>query len=196
MECQYALQSFGLPAQEIPVNTNSGKLKVKNHQKWIDLRLMKEHAVNCGTTFPGIECPELKDVLFGRGRPIMRHPGNVLFRHILEARYHEYDEASTRKEKTDIAWSVVVQLQQSSCRFLKEDPNGYWVEVTSDVARQKISVGFRDLRKNVDEADVQQTNTSSVLGVKRDIDSSTSVFLGMNGQVKRPKCSFSFITRT
>jgi hypothetical protein len=187
IECQHALQSFGLPADQVPINTNSGKLKVKCHQKWIVLRCSKEEARRSGTEFHGIECPEHKDLLFGRGRPIMRHPGNALLRNLLQARYQEYDEAPTRTEKTKIAWSIVCQLQQSSCRFLKEDPIGYWVEVSSEIARQKVSVAFRDLRKNLEDNMVQQAKTSSLLGVKRNLNCSTSLFLGIDGHVKRQR---------
>jgi hypothetical protein len=190
------LQSFGLPAQQVPVNANSGKLKIKAHQKWIETRIKREKATKSGTEFHGIECPELKDLLFGRGRPIMRHPGNVLLRNLIEARYQEYDEATTRTEKTEVARSIVRELRQSSCRFLKEDPNGYWVEVSSEVARQKISAGFRDLRKNLEENIDQQTNISSLVGMKRNLNSGTSLFLGMDGHVKRQRCGFVFATNT
>ncbi|KAG7345161.1 hypothetical protein IV203_032692 [Nitzschia inconspicua] len=193
-ECQYSLQSFGIPAHQIPVNLNLGQLKIKAHQRWIDLRRMKETSVRRGTTFNGIECPELNDLLFGRGRPIMRHPGNVLFRNILNSRYQEYNAAPTRKEKTEIAWSIVRQLQQSKCRFLKE-ADGYWVEVTSDVARQKVSVGFRDIRKTVIcEFGLHRPNPSGPVGIKRDLNSSTSAFLGMDDAVKRQRCNFGFAT--
>lgn len=122
----------------------------------------------------------------------MRHPGNVLFRNLLEAKYEEYDEAPSRKEKTEIAWSIVQQLEQSKCRFLKEDSTGYWVEVTSDIARQKVSVGFRDLRKTVEEEARRHTSNSVPVGAKRDLNSSTSVFLCMDGHFKRQKCAFGF----
>jgi hypothetical protein len=191
-ECQYALQSFGLPAQDLPVNTNSGKLKIKAHQKWIELRLRREEAAKSETEFHGIECPDLKDLLLGRGRPIMRHPGNVLLRNLIEARYQEYDDAQTRTEKTEVARSIVRQLRQSSCRFLKEGPNGSWVEVSSEVARQKVSVGFRDLRKNREESMDHQKNISSPVGTKRNLNSGTSVFLGLDGNVKRQKCNGVF----
>lgn len=109
---------------------------------------------------------------------------------MLEAKYQEYDEAPSRKKKREIAWSIVQQLEQSQCRFLKEDANGYWSEVTSDIARQKVSVGFRDLRKTVEEEAGRQSSNLVPVGMKRDLNSSTSVFLGMDGHFKRQKCAF------
>ncbi|KAL3916776.1 MAG: hypothetical protein SGILL_005027 [Bacillariaceae sp.] len=174
-----------------PEGRTRTKIKNKTHLKWIELRQVKERAVASGQQFQGIECPSLNDLLFGKGRPIMRHPGNVLLRSMLESKYNEYNNTKGKKEKTEIAWSIVRQLQESSCRFLKEDGSGYWVEVTPDIARQKISVGFRDLRKTIAPENVRPSNTTSCsAGVKRkeDVDSSTSVFLAMDGQMKRQRC--------
>ena len=187
----YGLRSFGIPTDQIPLNSNTGQIKNKVHLKWIELRQVKERAVASGQQFQGIECPSMNDLLFGKGRPIMRHPGNVLLRNMLESNYDKYNSTKGKKQKTEIAWSIVRQLQDSSCRFLKEDGSGYWVEVTADVARQKISVGFRDLRKTITPENMRPVNTTSCCaGVKRkeDVDSSTSVFLGMDGQMKRQRC--------
>ncbi|KAL3904878.1 MAG: hypothetical protein SGARI_004717 [Bacillariaceae sp.] len=190
-ECMYGLRCFGIPTEQIPINTNSGHLKNKAHLKWIELRRLRERAAGAGQVFQGIECPSLNDVLFGKGRPIMRHPGNVLLRTLLESKYLEYNNTKSKKEKTEIAWSIVRHLQDSSCRFLKEDGSGYWVEVSPDMARQKISVGFRDLRKTMDHSSVgSNTSSTPVVGAKRkeDVDSSTSVFLGLDGGFKRQRC--------
>ncbi len=216
-ECHYSLQSFGINAQQIPINTNSGTRKTKQHLKWLELRQMKDDAIRSGKKFDGIDCPELKDVLFGRGRPIMRHPGNVVFRSILESRLKEYNEAPTKKEKTEIAWAVVRQIKSWSWRFLREDTRGWWVEVSDDVARQKVSIGFRDVRKTKDDDhDLAPSTDLTAAGVKsydapnvttatnllvaderlkkrttgggQIEDSSTSVFLGLDGRKKRRSC--------
>jgi hypothetical protein len=77
----------------------------------------------------------------------------------------EYNNAGSKKEKTSISLEVVRQIKGYSCRFLQEDDNGGWVEVSDDVARQKVSIGFRDLRKtklgNIDAGKSTKTCTSS-----------------------------------
>jgi hypothetical protein len=78
-ECQYSLQSFGIPAERIPMKTDSVMPKTEQHLKWLDFRQRKEDAIRFGTQFNEIEFPELKDVLLGRGQPLMRHPGYVCF---------------------------------------------------------------------------------------------------------------------
>ena len=98
-------------------------------------------------TFKGIECPEQWDILFGRGWPKMNHPGNAIFRSTIESRLDEYNMAESKGDKTMIAWSIVCELRDSGARFLREDTSGCWMEVSNEVARQKVSIGFRDIRK-------------------------------------------------
>jgi hypothetical protein len=189
-ECQYSLQSFGIDARSIPINTNSGKRKTKQHLKWIELRQMKEAAIRCGNVFDGIDCPHLKDILFGRGRPIMRHPGNVVFRNILESRLTDYNTATTKKEKSEIVLAVVRQIRSWSWRFLREDSRGWWVEVTDDVARQKVSIGFRDVRKTRDDVYVERNEAGNTI-VRTNLimndDGSTGIDVGPGGQREHRK---------
>lgn len=148
VECMYALQSFGILAEQIPVNTTTGKVKTKQHHKWLDLKLQKEKALKENKIFNKIECPMIRDVLFGRGWPIMKHPGNVMLRNIIDSKLEEYQNEKTKRGKTLIAYSVVCMVKQKGRggRFLKED-SGWWVEVSNDMARQKVSIAFRDARK-------------------------------------------------
>ena len=148
VECMYAIQSFGILTEQMPVNTTTGKIKIKHHLKWLDLRLQKENALKENKPFNKIECPMIKDVLFGRGWPIMKHPGNVTLRSIIDSKLEEYENEKTKRGKTLIAYSVVCVVKQKGGggRFLKED-SGWWVEVSNDMARQKVSIAFRDARK-------------------------------------------------
>jgi len=146
-ECLYKLQTFGIQVINIPINTNSGKIKTANHHKWLRMQKIQEDAILEKKPFLGIECPEQADVLFGRGWPKMNHPGNAHFRDAIESRLNEYNAANSKKEKTIISWTVVSELRDSGARFLREDESGFWMEVSDEVARQKVSIGFRDIRK-------------------------------------------------
>jgi hypothetical protein len=77
-ECLYSLQSFGILSERIPMKNDSVTPRTEQHLKWLDFRQRKEDAIRTGTQFNEIEFPELKDVLLGRGQPLMRHPGQVL----------------------------------------------------------------------------------------------------------------------
>jgi len=131
----------------MPINLNTGQIKNQNHQKWIHMMRIRQDAMNENQSFHGVECPEQRDVLFGRGWPKMYHPGNAIFRDMIEARIEAYNTVESKREKTMIAWSIVFELLDSGARFLREDTAGWWMEVTNDEARQKVSIAFRDFRK-------------------------------------------------
>mmetsp|Transcript_20101 Transcript_20101/g.37574 ORF Transcript_20101/g.37574 Transcript_20101/m.37574 type:complete len:222 (-) Transcript_20101:34-699(-) len=93
-----------------------------------------------------VECPHHEDLLFGKGQAIMKHPGNVAMRRLLETRLDRW-EVAPFKDKSGITWEVVNVIVQGGGRFLKEDGNGWFVQVEDEVARQKVSIAFRDLVK-------------------------------------------------
>jgi len=238
VECIYALQSFGIHSDQIPVNSSSGKLKTKQHLKWLELRRLKEESLkHHGHEFDRIiECPKQTDVLFGRGRPIMRHPGNAILRSVVQLKLEEYSGAKSKKQTTDVTWEVVRILKnQFGARFLKEENienNGLgWIEVSNEIARQKVRIAFRDLRTKIlktNAAEEKSTDghaktdgaSNSIVNAKRkgesvspittplttfetplieqdsskrveEIDSSTSLFLGMDGaEMKRQRRCF------
>ena len=43
VECMYALQSFGILTEQIPVNATTGETKTKQHLKWLDLKLQNRY---------------------------------------------------------------------------------------------------------------------------------------------------------
>ncbi|KAG7340786.1 hypothetical protein IV203_024329 [Nitzschia inconspicua] len=162
------LETFGIPAELIPINSNTGKLKTQNFAKWINMRLIREervaraaNAVACAGrisvdsaaqhyAFPWIECPSQQDVLLGRGRPIMNHKGNVTMRELVWSKLSRFNATKQKHIRTSIIEEVVSEIQVAGGRFLKEDPNmnGFWIEVDAPVAHQKVGIYFRDLRCN------------------------------------------------
>ena len=80
VELQYALQGYGVPAEDIPISW-TGKVKMKYLVQWMRIR----HAVetdDLGSTRI-VECPEPKDVLFRKGNNYTSHPGNVKLRNMI-----------------------------------------------------------------------------------------------------------------
>lgn len=86
VECDYALRSFGIPTEDIP-RTFTHTIKTKNHVRLIKVRKVidgfveKAAGTNKDFRFPGIECPEINCVLFGKYA--WDHPGNIEFRGLL-----------------------------------------------------------------------------------------------------------------
>mmetsp|Transcript_12330 Transcript_12330/g.25999 ORF Transcript_12330/g.25999 Transcript_12330/m.25999 type:complete len:661 (+) Transcript_12330:314-2296(+) len=100
------------------------------------------------------------DVLSGRGGRINNHPGNIMFRTVVEDYKREYLDPRTRKlEKAHVAARLVAQIRNSNPpgRFLKEDPDnpGKYIEIGDQKAFKKAGQALRedapDVRKEIDE---------------------------------------------
>jgi hypothetical protein len=92
--------------------------------------------------------PQPFDVLFGRGGPLQRHPGNLYFRSLIDAQREIYDSAG-RGMKSKISSKIIQRVKESSGRFLKQERNGVWTEVEDVVARLKASTAFRTWRSTI-----------------------------------------------
>ena len=93
--------------------------------------------------------PTRMDVLFGRGRPIQQHPGNIRLQMITEihkARYQRSDKGG----KTMIAAEVTKAIKacgNSPGRFLKRkdemDEESPWIAASEDEINTKVRHGLR-----------------------------------------------------
>jgi hypothetical protein len=140
---------YGIPGDQLPI-TSSEQIKTQNHLKWLHYCMVKDEALNAGAgPFLGIYCPHLTDVLAGRGLQMNHHPGNIAYRALLESKLDKYDNARATDEKFHITVDVMTEVGAMGGRFLTRDPtNDWWVPITDqEVARLKVSVAFRDLRK-------------------------------------------------
>lgn len=88
--------------------------------------------------------PSLNDVLFGRGKRVQNHIGNMQLRSILE-KYQERYDATRKKLKPQIAAEVIAVIQKGGGRFLQKEKFG-WREVSQEVALRKVLHTFRSLR--------------------------------------------------
>mmetsp|Transcript_20998 Transcript_20998/g.43231 ORF Transcript_20998/g.43231 Transcript_20998/m.43231 type:complete len:475 (+) Transcript_20998:260-1684(+) len=163
-EWQYQLMGYGIPIDLLPISP-TGNIKTLMLQQWLRIRKMKESqygqekkdlppgsddsddssVVPCHNA---VECPNLNDVVFRPGKSYMIHPGNVMFRSLIESKIDEHF-AATRSQKAAIAWSIVREVELKGGRFLKWDNRGWWTEFEdrSDI-RYKIPTYFRDFTRN------------------------------------------------
>jgi len=130
------------------VNTTKNSVKSNGAQTVIGMR-----AVNLFRS-QYVECPRHEDCLFGRGRNVMKHPGNIAMRFLLEKNLDRY-LCAPHQNKSEIAWEVVNEINSGGGRFLKELDNGLFTPVDEEIARKKISIAFRDL-KNKDGKRIKQ----------------------------------------
>ena len=86
--------------------------------------------------------------MLGRGKPFQEYPGNVRLA-ILVDRYRERYMEAGRCDKAIISQHLVDQIKNADGRFLKKlTSDGNWVEVSDEVARDKVGHGFRTKPRN------------------------------------------------
>ena len=155
---------YGIPIDLLPISP-TGNIKTLMLQQWLRIRKMKESqygqekkdlppgsddsddssVVPCHNA---VECPNLNDVVFRPGKSYMVHPGNVMFRSLIESKIDEHF-AATRSQKAAIAWSIVREVELKGGRFLKWDNRGWWTEFEDrSEIRYKIPTYFRDFTRN------------------------------------------------
>jgi hypothetical protein len=128
-EIVFKLQKYGIHIDCKFMNAD-GSLSVTNHRDWLVTRKTIESAndeIVTGSVPRGrlhsnsdIIIPRRFDVLFGRGRIIREHTGNLRCIHLVEMYQTKYERAS-KFEKTAIADRVVSIVYESYGRFLKWD---------------------------------------------------------------------------
>jgi len=125
VEWRYALQSYGIPTEFIPL-THTGNIKLDKWKQWMKCKTYTEqldtqerertHNNNNNTSSSGeatsaasaaaaavrnqhlqtiVECPGSTDVLFRRGRSVDFHPGNNMFQNLLAAHLTHHAHPST-----------------------------------------------------------------------------------------------------
>eukprot|EP00980_Cylindrotheca_fusiformis_P024616 scaffold12169_cov132-Cylindrotheca_fusiformis.AAC.4 len=144
-ECQYILSTFGIPRQALPLSPDNSKPKLEEQLVWYDECRQREESgqINSQNSAVFPIRPSANDVLFVYGQK-MTHPGNDLFRALLKERSEKYSMGSSQ-QKTEISDEIINDIKRAGGRFLKQDSNGLWVEVTLDEIRRKLGQMFRSL---------------------------------------------------
>lgn len=136
----FKLQTFGIQMKDFPVNRD-GSLSLEWHVEWIQACRYQESLEPVNS---GVIVPRRFDVLFGRGIATREHTGNLRAAHLVEMFQAEYESAG-KFEKTEIAERIVGIIHESYGRFLKWK-ECQWEQVEYNVAREKVSHFFRQLR--------------------------------------------------
>jgi hypothetical protein len=92
--------------------------------------------------------PSPIDVLLGRGKSNVDHPGNRRFQVIIEMHMRRYSASDTRQEKNLIMKEIVAIVKTTGSRFVKYDTDtDGWTEVNEDHARTKVGQAIRNHRR-------------------------------------------------
>jgi len=109
-----------------------------------------------------IECPNMNDVLSGRGGRINNHSGNLYYRTLVNNYKHNYLDKNTKKlDKVKIANQIVMLIRTTNPpgRFLKQDKDTKcWKEIGDEKARKKAGQAMREnapeTRRDLEEGKV------------------------------------------
>ena len=151
-ELNHILGTFGIPVDSRPVN-KTGCLRRDILNLWLyrhmtaneseSLSALHSCASSTSSATAGIR---KKDILFGRGRLVQFHPGNVEYRNFLEDHAEEHDTAP-RTLRRKVAIDLTSQLIGRGLRFMQLTENE-WVERNFEESVVKVSQFFRTLRRN------------------------------------------------
>ena len=133
----------GIEMEEVKSGREKERVAVsRSKQQQQGKHLKKSASLDDGSS------PNERDVLFGRGKGCQNHPGNIRFRNLIDSERSSYEQARLL-EKTMISERIVQLVHSQSGRFLKSAGKGTWIEVSDEVARDKISHAFRDQRRKL-----------------------------------------------
>ncbi|CAJ1937590.1 unnamed protein product [Cylindrotheca closterium] len=90
------------------------------------------------------------DVLFGRGRLVQYHPGNMQFREFLGEHREEYESLS-RNQRRKACVDLTNELIGNGTRFLKQGADDEWMPCDFEVAVDKVSQFYRTRRRRIKE---------------------------------------------
>ncbi len=158
MEIRYELQGYGIPTDSLPL-THTMAIKRQNHTQWIALRKRIERNSgddgNKKTSKPLpidqsdiVECPRSYDVIIGKAK-YKNNPGNVFYRSLIEATHDEHI-ASAKREKVELTWRIVRQMEERKGRFLEMNKSvKAFVHIKDrNVMRQKVAQSYKEYKRN------------------------------------------------
>jgi hypothetical protein len=151
----YDLMTFGIPINDYFPVCGKGMLRKDRHLEWLATRRKLELEVGGTKANELISVPSGADVLFGRGKPIQDHAGNLRLNLILESVLAQYND-STREAKPKIAKQVVEQIKGRGGHFLRP-VDGMWERVDDETAKEKVSHTFRSLRSSLRKKNPEET---------------------------------------
>ena len=181
MEIQYHLHGYGIPVDQIPI-TDTGNIKTKNLFQWIRVRKYLESQRGYNSTAVSsdsessmtqnihltIDCPNMNDVIFRGKHAYLSHPGNAMFRALIESRYEEHNKLTTTDAKVQVTWSIIKEVENKNGRFLVWDNNGCWREMTDRTQiRTKVAGALKDHKRRLKARSNIRHNYSSTFEFER-----------------------------
>jgi hypothetical protein len=159
--------TFGIPVNKFPITDDLQIIKRQKHQKWITTRRhlelkRKRDSLNSMNSSGNISSnsssqnnsqpsvillPSHADVLFGRGKPVREHPGNLALGALVESLLLRYNACNGKEMKRLITQEVINKIKSRGGKFVKQ-VDGVWADVDEKTVREKVSHTFRNKKQD------------------------------------------------
>mmetsp|Transcript_26814 Transcript_26814/g.62675 ORF Transcript_26814/g.62675 Transcript_26814/m.62675 type:complete len:446 (+) Transcript_26814:626-1963(+) len=184
-EVLYSLMGYGIPVDTLPFDETTQTVKTKNQAAFVEVRRRIEAEYHddlnrnrnnrfCddnsdasiesddSTRCSMIECPSLNDVIFRAGKSYMSHPGNMMFRGLIEKHIEEHNTASQDRKKR-LTWELINEVEAKDGRFLEYNRGlGTWTVLSDrNQTRHKIATYFKEYRRKIRAYHKTQMSQSS-----------------------------------
>ena len=114
-------------------------------------------------SFPATYTLSSKDIMCGRHKRAMNHPGNRRFRAFIASYLPRYFEFPTRIDRAILALDIVEALDESGGYFLKQNKQtGVWTELSSKEKRDKVGHALRDAAASAAASNNASSSNGSV----------------------------------
>jgi hypothetical protein len=90
-----------------------------------------------------ITSPADIDILCGKDKTFNKHPGNLLYRQLIEEHAQGYTNECSKQIKMKVTKDIVGQMERSGARFIRKVGNECWKEISNQEARDKTSHALR-----------------------------------------------------
>jgi len=118
--------------------------------------------------------PDETHVIIGKGMKYYHHDGNINMRSIITSMIHEYANAKSKKERSNVLTSILDQIRINGNFVKKDDKTGLWFIVDDVLARDKIYQTIRKMLRN------NKTSKSKPTGKKRLYSKKSETYWGIS----------------
>jgi hypothetical protein len=198
MELRYVLQCFGIDTDNIPISW-TGTIKNGYAKQWVWIRKYIEDNDNNNNTNTAtnstsnsttsttttssssigssiIECPQLNDIIFKKGTSASSHPGNVMFKSMIQLKYEQCTNIPTKS----FIKEIIQEIEDQKLRILFWNEDNQWWSSFHDEKQiyKKIEYIVRDFRFSSKKSQTinrrTATTTTTVTGTATSTSTSTS----------------------
>jgi len=147
LECMYLLSTYGIWTQTLPL-TATYEVDMHRHLKWIEscFNSSDDRSTLSRTSPLGFE-PNADDVLF-MGYKTSKNLGNHRLRERVKEVFQQYN-AGTHEQKRFLVDGLIASIHNSGGRFLKQDKESVWRELTLKESRTKVMQIVRNYKRRL-----------------------------------------------